>query len=116
MFTQPETWLTLLIGFAVRIGLPLLITALVVWALKRLDAHWQAEALAERQAKLQAAAQACPVCWQVRQCSPEQRQACPAFQNAQRQPCWQTKRDLNHGQLPAQCFDCDVFQTATQPA
>jgi len=33
----------LLIGVLIRFGIPILITALVVWSLRRLDARWQAE-------------------------------------------------------------------------
>lgn len=34
--------------FLLRLGVPLLITAAVCYGLRRLDAHWQAEAAAEK--------------------------------------------------------------------
>jgi hypothetical protein len=41
--------IAVLTGLVIRFGLPLGLTALAAWGLRRLDAHWQAESEALRQ-------------------------------------------------------------------
>jgi len=98
--------LSLLFGLLIRFGIPLLITALLVWGLNKLDAHWQAEA-AQQQAK-----QPAPIpCWQRRGCSMSQRLNCPVYANPSR-PCWE-QRSGPAGQT-AICQQCPVWQQQHQ--
>lgn len=100
-------WLTVLTGASLRLGLPLLITALMVWWLRRVDAQWQAEA---RTAQRAAAAKSLVPCWVARNCSLEQRATCAAFTRHDI-PCWQLFRD-ERGQLKPQCLQCAIFRAA----
>jgi hypothetical protein len=103
----------MLIGIVVRFGLPLVVTLSVIWLFRRLDAHWQAEAQQQLQARMALAAANHVPCWQQRECTPEQRAACPAYLNSQI-PCWQIFRDKD-GCLREACLKCDVFLTAPAP-
>lgn len=96
-----------LIGLAVRLVIPILITLLVVTVLLRLDRRWQSEADAHpiRVEK--------PECWKVRHCTAEQRRACSAYASAL--PCWQVFR-RNDGYLQQKCLACPVFVSAPIPS
>jgi hypothetical protein len=102
---QPEL-LAVLAGFATRLLLPVGLTLLAAVLLRRLDAHWQA----------QAAPLPLPPrtpCWEVHQCSAERRAACPAHgQSAV--PCWQFHRDAR-GNLKPECLNCEVLRQAPVP-
>jgi hypothetical protein len=98
-------------GFVLRYGLPILFLAAAVWLLRRLDAHWQAEARRLPQSRLRLPAG--PACWQVNGCSADRRAACPAFLNSPT-PCWQTFRDRD-GNLRAGCLACQFFRQAQPP-
>lgn len=103
-----------LLGVMLRIGLPLAATALIIWLLQGLDAHWQADAREARQRAL-APATATPrvPCWVIKNCSPEQRAACPIYGHAE-VLCWQYFRD-EQGHLREACLVCQVFRTAPTP-
>ncbi|MGD8605421.1 MAG: hypothetical protein PVF49_12710 [Anaerolineales bacterium] len=108
-----EGWigtLSVLGGLLLRFGVPIAITALLAWALRRLDARWQLDA--ERQLAAQAAPAYNPSkpCWQVHQCSQEKRKDCPAYKDPN-SPCWQHFRN-SRGELPQRCLGCDVFKQA----
>ncbi len=106
-----STTLAVLLGLVVRVVLPLALTGLIVWGLRRLDAHWEAEAereLAEMPTPVHAWH-----CWEINGCVPERREACPAYQDPS-QPCWQIFR--RDGRLRKSCLDCDVFRNAPWPA
>jgi hypothetical protein len=105
-------WVSVVVGFIVRLGLPALVLAGMVWVMRRLDARWQAEAN-----RLPAARPAMdPPCWEVRGCGPERRATCPVYGHAET-PCWQQFRDHN-GNLRAGCLTCELFAAvpASQPA
>lgn len=99
--------LVILTGLFLRLALPVAATILLISVLRRLDARWQLEAQ-------QIPAQ--PIertrCWEIKNCSPEQRAACAAGQSDN--PCWQERR-LNNGYLPEECLDCEVFEQAPLP-
>lgn len=99
--------LALLVGVAVRLAIPILLTVLGVALLRRLDAHWQQQA-AETPHPVEK-----PACWETRQCPPELRASCPGY--ASPLPCWQVRRMAN-GYLREECFDCQVFRKAPVPA
>ena len=98
-------------GLLLRLGLPILITAGVVWLFRRLDARWQKEA---EQARRQLPSVPVERCWEERQCPPERAVACQAYLD-QSQPCWQLFRD-QQGNLQERCLACQLFQRAAVPA
>jgi hypothetical protein len=107
-----STLTSVIIGFALRFGIPIAVTFLIVYALRRLDERWQAEAKAESQAALVSARVNEKRCWEVKGCSEESLTKCPAA--ASQQPCWQTFRSPN-GHLREGCLGCEVFLKAPVP-
>lgn len=101
------SFLALVSGVLIRLALPIAGTAVLIYFLRKLDAHWQAEA------------KPVPVnvhkaeCWKVKGCSPKQREACAAASSPL--PCWQVKRQSN-GYLQEECVSCKVFIDAPVPA
>lgn len=99
--------LTFVLGLLLRIGIPVTVTVLVFFFLRRLDEHWQKEA------------QAIPVissqrpCWELKGCSDEKRRNCPAFAHSNI-PCWQVFRTKNE-LLREDCLGCEVFKFAPMP-
>lgn len=98
--------LYILVGFLLRLAVPIAATVLVIFILHRLDKRWQSEA------KLQPAAIEKPECWKIKGCSPEQRQNCPVVKSPL--PCWQVNR-LPNGYLNEACLSCSVFIEAPVP-
>ena len=103
--------LTFVIGTALRLGIPLLVTVVVVYLLGKLDAHWQAEATQQRP-DYQLDPNQLP-CWEQKGCSPEAVAKCQAYLD-QSQPCWQTFR-AQDGHMKEACLDCEVFHGAPIP-
>ncbi len=95
-------------GFALRLAIPIAITAIAIYFLRRLDTRWQAEA--EEQLLLPVVEK--PKCWEVNGCTPEMRATCVGYQSDQ--PCWQAFREEN-GYLKERCLGCDVFRKAPIP-
>jgi hypothetical protein len=95
-------------GFALRLAIPIAITAIAIYFLRRLDTRWQAEA---EEQLLQPVVEK-PMCWEINGCSAEMRAACAGYQSEQ--PCWQAFREEN-GYLQERCLGCDVFQKAPVP-
>ena len=103
--------LTIAFGFLLRLGIPIGITILIGWFLRRLDARWQAEAEAEL-AQLKTRTTPVP-CWEVFDCPPRLRDRCPAYLQPDL-PCWECHR--SNGQLQSACLTCKVrrqFEKAT---
>jgi hypothetical protein len=100
--------LAVIAGFALRLAIPIAITAIAIYFLRRLDTRWQAEA--EELLLLPAVEK--PKCWEVHNCPPEKRKSCPGYQSEQ--PCWQAFREEN-GYLQERCLGCDVFRQAPIP-
>ncbi|MBL8058753.1 MAG: hypothetical protein JNK29_18760 [Anaerolineales bacterium] len=98
-----------LLGFLLRLGVPLGLTILIGWWLRRLDARWQAEGEAVRAKRAGQPALATP-CWETRGCAPERRATCSAAAQPET-PCWQVFRDPR-GELRPTCLDCTVFRGA----
>lgn len=88
-----------------RIGLPVLITAIVVLWLKQLDSNWKEEAILQAEAD-----EELPACWEVLNCPPERRVKCPAYQRPE-VACWQLLRAADGSLRPA-CLDCEVLRRA----
>jgi hypothetical protein len=106
--------------FLVRLGVPIAVTILIAWGLRRLDARWQAEAAAYQASEavatgaLDPTATASPLaaqqpCWELNNCSDAQRAACPACA-ALDIPCWMARLRAD-GKLPARCYGCALFRT-----
>ena len=105
--------LVILFGLLLRLAIPIVITVVAVYFLKRLDKRWQAEA--RQYVVSQPVPTAAPIpCWEWKNCTAEKRSACQAFQNTST-PCWQLFRD-EKGQLREGCIGCDVFRKAPIPA
>jgi hypothetical protein len=99
-----------LIGFLLRIGIPVGITFLLGWSLRKLDTRWRLEARQNvAQPKVQPKWTSGQMCWQENDCSLERRQDCPAFLNPEI-PCWEFFR--KYGTLNKMCTDCQVRQQA----
>ena len=96
----------ILTGLLLRLAIPIVGTIILVYLLRKLDAHWQAEA---------ELAPVTPVkieCWKIKGCSEEQRKSCTGA--ASPLPCWQASRQLN-GYLQEKCISCEVFINAPIP-
>jgi len=100
--------LAVITGFALRLAIPIAITAIAIYFLKRLDIRWQAEA--EEQLLLPVVEK--PKCWEINNCTAEMRASCSGYQTEQ--PCWQAFRKEN-GYLQERCLGCDVFKEAPVP-
>ncbi len=106
-----ETLAAVMAGLLIRFGIPIGITAVLAWLLRKLDLRWQAEAEKRRlRAHSLGAAVRQVRCWERRDCPPEKRDACPAYATADL-PCWQVFRQ-NHGRLLEACLNCEVFREA----
>ena len=98
--------LAVLTGLLLRLALPIVGTGILIYFLRKLDAHWQTEA------------QLAPIaiqkveCWKVKGCSPEQQKKCIAVTSSL--PCWQAYR-LPNGYLREKCLSCEVFVNAPIP-
>lgn len=102
------------LGILLRFGIPILATALMILFLRRLDARWQHEAKQSQPVDAEEA----PIfstlrCWILNDCSPEERERCPAFIEAIR-PCWQVHRNGN-GSLKEDCLECEILTQAPIP-
>jgi len=100
--------LAVITGFALRLAIPIAITAIAITFLKRLDIRWQAEA--EEQLLLPVVKKV--KCWEINNCTAEMRAACAGYQSEQ--PCWQALREEN-GYLQDRCLGRDVFKQAPVP-
>lgn len=95
-------------GFALRLAIPIVITGVAIYFLRRLDNRWKVEA--EKQLMLSVVEK--PKCWEINGCSAEMRATCAGYQS--KQPCWQALRKEN-GYLQDRCLVCDVFLKAPVP-
>jgi len=100
--------LAVITGFALRLAIPIVITAVAIYFLRSLDTRWRVEA--EKQL-LQPVVEK-PKCWEINGCSAEIRATCIGYQSEQ--PCWQAFRK-NNGYLQDRCLVCDVFLKAPVP-
>lgn len=98
----------LILGLVVRLGLPLLLTLLVVIGLHHLDLRWQKEAELERSLLTRDE----EICWKEQGLSTDESLARVIVS---RKPCWQLYR-LSNGYLREACLDCEVFINAPAPA
>ena len=104
--------LTFILGMVLRIGVPVGVTALLIWWFHRLDARWQGQAEEGETSPGQRLA-ANRGCWEINQCAPESRRLCRAYTNPET-PCWQVFRS-GEGALQEKCLGCKVFREAPVP-
>ncbi len=102
-----DTVLTIVLGLFLRIGIPVAVTALIFFLLRRLDERWQKEALAIPVITSQRP------CWEIKGCPEEKHKNCPAASQP-KVPCWQVFR-TKKGLLREECLGCDVFRLAPIP-
>lgn len=96
----------IILGFFLRLAVPILGTVVLVFILRGLDARWQAEA--ERQAaKIEK-----PHCWKIQGSTPIRTTGSPRTQSSL--PCWQVYR-LPNGYLNEECIHCEIFIDAPVP-
>lgn len=99
--------LTFLLGMLLRLGIPIIVTALLFTLLHRLDKRWQKQALAVP------IVPAGKPCWEVKGCSEEKKKECKVFAQPNA-PCWQIFR-TKEGNLKEECLGCAVFRRAPIP-
>jgi hypothetical protein len=108
----------LILLFALRCIVPLILTIGIGYGLNRMADRWEKEELVARPAKqgdrsaipVPTLAQTAAPCWSVKGCSPEKRAVCPAFRQ-QALPCWLARTRVE-GVLPSACADCSLYQRA----
>jgi hypothetical protein len=99
------------LGLLIRFGIPILLTVLAAWGLRRLDRRWQLESEHIRPAPLGVGAAPAEVrCWEQTDCSEDKREACPAYARPS-VACWQVFREKT-GYLSTGCLGCEVFLNA----
>jgi hypothetical protein len=103
-----DTVFALIVGVAIRVGLPVLITVLVVRWLKNLDEHWKTKAANETMIKARNIG-----CWKIKGCLSENVATCEAAAHPE-VPCWHYYRQEN-GKLQERCIGCEVFKQAPIP-
>jgi len=104
--------------FVVRFGVPLLLSAAVVWWLHRLDARWSKVTPAVTEIPDDAPAEASTghaqiigePCWVYRACPEERRSQCPAYLTPE-VACWLARLRCD-GRLTSNCRCCSVFATS----
>ena len=99
--------LAVLTGFLIRLAIPIVLTAFVIFLLRKLDAHWQKEA-----EQLPALSTQKVECWKIKGCRPEQIAHCAGAHSSL--PCWQSLR-LPNGYLREECLTCEIFVKAPAP-
>jgi hypothetical protein len=106
-FTNLEL-VAIALGFLIRLGIPIALTAILALALKWLDRRWQSEAQTEAiesafRARLPLEQR--PHCWEIHNCPPSLRNSCQAFAQPET-PCWELFK--TNGQLKPACRNCKV--------
>jgi hypothetical protein len=99
------TFFAILIGFILRLAVPIVATCILIYFLRKLDARWQADA------KLPPTPTQKIECWKINGGSLTQPEkvADPSMS------CWQVYRQPN-GYLQEECISCEVFINAPIPA
>lgn len=101
------------LGLLLRVGVPVLVTVLLVRLLRGLDERWQSQAEAQR-SQVEGTVQVKNIgCWEIKGCAAEQRAACQAFTQKET-PCWQVYR-TSDGHLQERCLGCEVFRKSPAP-
>lgn len=102
-----NTFLALVTGVVLRLFVPLIVTALIVYVLHKLDARWQVEAESEH---AQLIKDEMP-CWKEQGLFTDEIKKRSAGVHSF---CWQSHRLVN-GYLSERCLHCEVFLSAPLP-
>lgn len=97
-----------LIGFLLRLGIPIALTIVAAMFLNWLDKRWQSQAEMEK-AELQSLVQSGQPrrpCWEIHNCSDGLKKNCKAYANPDI-PCWELFRI--DGRLKPACRNCKVL-------
>jgi len=107
-----------LLGILLRFGIPIVITFGLAKFLRTLDERWRAEAEEEAAEAKYKAQQAALMqiwlqqpCWEIKNCTYEQRGQCKAFQQKEI-PCWEIFR--SNGNLNQRCQSCEYKKTLSE--
>jgi len=98
----------IVLGFLIRLGIPIALTSLLALFLKWLDKRWQAEAQAdavESAERVLLPLEQRPHCWEIHNCPPSLRNKCQAFAQPET-PCWELFK--TNEQLKPACKNCKV--------
>ena len=108
---EPLEIAAVVLGFILRLSIPVGGTFLFAWFLRKLDARWQAEAEREHRLVLAAAQKAGGKvhCWNYNDCKAHRRQDCPAYINSEK-PCWDCFKV--NGRLQDSCRYCSFRRQA----
>lgn len=98
--------------FLLRLAVPLAITLLIGYLLRRLDARWELETQSHSHtvATEEPAAVQQP-CWEDKECSARRRSRCPA-RGLANIPCWLARLRVEN-RMPAECTGCVRFTAGT---
>ena len=137
---SPVTEILYIVGlFVLRLGIPLAITLVIAYFLRRLDSRWEKEARSEQEAgsvtreEEKEKTVSVPLvhipspasipatfdsdgkpCWEINKaCTPIKMEQCPAYHDPS-VPCWQARRQAE-GRIPVECYHCEIF-LAIQPS
>ena len=116
--------LTVVSMFALRLLVPIVLAAVVVYAFRRVDLRWQNQAWEEERAGLTRVKDAASIrfleklsqpCWDEMGCEESDYRKCPGHKQAAL-PCWMARR-WAEGSMPAKCYNCERFtlRPATVP-
>lgn len=108
-----DTFISFTFGILLRLAIPILLTVLLVYWLRRIDRRWQEQAKQDGLSQVKVVMAKNIGCYQINNCSVESRSKCKAYAN-QDIPCWQNFRD-NNGALKEKCLVCKVFRQAPIP-
>ena len=95
-----------LVGIAARLVIPIFVTVIAVYFLRRLDARW------EKEGQNPPVTIEKPACWEIKGCAPARSKACVGRTSPL--PCWQARRTAN-GYLREECLGCTIFMKAPVP-
>lgn len=104
------TSFAMILGILLRIAIPVIVTFLIIFLLRRLDERWKKETDIGEGQLIKVGNVGC---WEINNCPEGNRAKCKAYQNPAT-PCWQVFR-ANNGRLQERCIGCDVFRQAPIP-
>ena len=110
-----EFWavISLILGFAIRIGIPVSLTIIIGKALKKLDNKWQEDGRKIMIKDLDLSERIIQDlnCWEFYECSEVKRKNCSMEGHAE-EPCWQLCEAV--GGNPAECLSCKYKELVEQ--
>ena len=113
------TWLEVMgawmLTTGVKLGIPVVVLFVLGHALHRQrsrGSYAQAAVRLGRETKSRVWAERghkrSPWCWEIRQCSSEERERCPAFWQRQ-VPCWRAVKQASGGYIQSRCLGCSLL-------